>query len=437
MSVNADQDGHREHGRWISAATLSDQAVVWLLSSIAFLNALGSIIVFPLGPFFAQDLGTAAQDVGFASASYSLAAAAGGFGASFVLDRFDRRAALLVVMTGFLLATALSGFAPNFGTLVATRALAGLFVGPMTGLLLAIVTDTVPLNRRGAAVSKMIGAYGVALVFGVPAGVAIASTFGGWRFCFFGIALVGAPLFIGALRLLAPQREHLAALKPWRLKERARDFWILLTSGPSLLSFLLIASASYAALLISPNLPTYLTHNLGLPREKLQEVYFLGGVFTLVALPLTGRLIDLAGARLMAVGVAVIMTGLLAAAFLTHTPPIPNALLFALIVVFQLIRSTINQAWVTRVPAIQERAAFQTLIAVATNLAQAAGAATAPALLAQSADGRLEGMGLIAAIAIASAWAAPLLLAALDRLLASPVPKPGPDDRLSPPVIDV
>lgn len=437
MTANADQEARDARAGWLDVAGLSEPSLVWLLSSIAFLNALGSIIVFPLGPFFAQDLGAALNDVGYASASYSIAAAVGGLGSSFFLDRFDRRSALLLVMTGFLAATALSGFAPNFGTLVATRALAGLFVGPMTGLLLAIVSDTVPFSRRGAAVSKMIAAYGIALVFGVPAGVAIASTLGGWRFCFFGIALVGVPLFFGVVRLLAPQRAHLAALKPWRFRERMRDFWTLLTSRASLLSFLLIASASYAALLISPNLPTYLTQNLGFPRERLQEVYFLGGALTLVALSLAGRMIDLAGARTMSIVVAVVMTGLLAAAFMRETPVAPNALLFALIVVFQLIRSTINQAWVTRVPALQDRAAFQTLIAVATNLAQAAGAATAPVLLSQAPDGRLEGMGLIAGIAIGSAWAAPPLLAWLDRILATRAARPSFADRIRPPVIDV
>jgi hypothetical protein len=97
-------------------------------------------------------------------------------------------------------------------------------------------------------------------------------------------------------------------------------------------------------------------------------------------------------------------------------PAIP---LFALVIAFQLVRSTVNQAWVTRVPAVAERAAFQSLIAAVTNLAQAAGAASAPFLLDIAPGGQLVGMDAVALLALAMTWAAPPLLLMLDHALAN------------------
>lgn len=403
----------------------SERMVVLLLSAIAFVVALNAIIVFPLGPFLASGLGFPPQRVGFIAGSYSIAAAIGGLACAIILDRFDRRSALVLFAVGFAAATALSACARDIAELIVLRAIAGLFAGPLSGLLVAIAADNVPAERRGAAVGTLIGTYGLALIVGLPTGVMIATSSAGWQLNFIGIAAVTLLLTAVVARMIGSQRAHLADLRSWNWAERQLALAGLVTSRRSVIAFLLIGSASYAALLISPNLAVFAVRNLGLSPDRLADVYLLGGILTVLAMPLTGRLVDLFGATPVSIIVAIIMTGLLVMAFVDHhRAGLPLVPLLALVIVFQLVRSTVNQTWVTRVPDIAERAAFQSLIAAVTNLAQAAGAASAPLLLGLSPEGRLVGMDSVALLALGTAWATPPLLFLLDRTLGAPRPAP-------------
>jgi predicted MFS family arabinose efflux permease len=420
---------HSQQGRLISSARamavtdrsrLSERQTIVLLSTVAFVVALSSIIVFPLGPFLADSLGFPPQQVGFLGSSYSIAAAVGGFVAAGFLDRFDRRNALVACTLGFVAATAVCATATNIVGLVLMRALAGLFAGPLWGLLIAIASDNVPPERRGAAVGILIGAYGLALIAGLPLGVMVATSDLGWQMNFVGIAVM--TLILGGIVSwqIGAQRQHLAELRRWNWSEQHAAMIELVTARASILAFMLIASASYAALLISPNLAIFAVHNVGLSPARLADVYLLGGIMSVLMMPLTGRLVDRFGATSVSVAVALVTTGLLGVVFIGRSiidlPAIP---LFALVIAFQLVRSTVNQAWVTRVPAVAERAAFQSLIAAVTHLAQAAGAASAPFLLGIAPGGQLVGMDAVALLALAMTWAAPPLLLMLDHALAN------------------
>lgn len=420
---------HSQEGRLISSARgmaatsrprLSERLTVVLLSTVAFVVALNSIIIFPLGPFLAGSLGFPPQQVGFLGSSYSIAAAVGGFVSASFLDRFDRRSALVACALGFVGMTALCATATDIVGLVAMRALAGLFAGPLWGLLVAIASDNVPPERRGAAVGILIGAYGLALIAGLPLGVIVAASSMGWQMNFVGIAVISLVLAGVVSWQIGSQRQHLAELRTWNWAEQQAAMIELVTARASILAFLLIATASYAALLISPNLAVFAVHNVGLSPERLADVYLLGGIMSVLVMPLTGRLVDSFGATSVSIGVAVVTTGLLGVVFIDRgaidLPAIP---LFALVIAFQLVRSTVNQAWVTRVPAVAERAAFQSLVAAVTNLAQAAGAASAPFLLGIAPDGQLVGMDAVALLALATTWAAPPLLLSLDHVLAN------------------
>ncbi|MDH2352305.1 MFS transporter [Bradyrhizobium sp. SSUT112] len=420
---------HSQQGRLISSAQgmavtgrprLSERQTIILLSAVAFVVALSSIIIFPLGPFLADSLGFPPQQVGFLGSSYSIAAAVGGFVAAGFLDRFDRRIALVACALGFVAATAVCATATNIVELVVMRALAGLFAGPLWGLLIAIASDNVPPERRGAAVGILIGAYGLALIAGLPLGVMVAASDMGWQMNFVGIAAITLILAGIVSWQIGTQRQHLAELRTWNWSEQHAAMIELVTARASILAFMLIASASYAALLISPNLAIFAVHNAGLSPARLADVYLLGGIVSVLVMPLTGRLVDSFGATSVSIAVAVVTTGLLGVVFIGRgvidLPAIP---LFALVIAFQLVRSTVNQAWVTRVPAVAERAAFQSLIAAVTNLAQAAGAASAPFLLNIAPGGQLVGMDAVALLALAMTWAAPPLLLMLDHALAN------------------
>ncbi len=100
--------------------------MAWL-GAIAFCNALGSVIVFPLAPFVASDLSVPVQDVALTSLCFNGAAGLGGLASALFFGRLGSRHALLATLTGLAVSTGMSAIAPNFAILLVTRLL-GRFV---------------------------------------------------------------------------------------------------------------------------------------------------------------------------------------------------------------------------------------------------------------------------------------------------------------------
>ena len=90
--------------------TRPELKAVWLVCAVQFINMLDSMMVLPLGPEFSRALNVPPSQIGLIGGAFVLAACVSGLIGSLVLDRFDRRRALVVCMVGLLAGTALSGF---------------------------------------------------------------------------------------------------------------------------------------------------------------------------------------------------------------------------------------------------------------------------------------------------------------------------------------
>jgi EmrB/QacA subfamily drug resistance transporter len=100
-------------------------------------------------------------------------------------DFFGRKRTFLVGLSGFALASALGGFAPNFGTLVAARALQGAFGALLapTALSLLAITFTEPKER-----AKAFAVYGAIAGSGAAAGMllgGVLTQYLTWRWCLY------------------------------------------------------------------------------------------------------------------------------------------------------------------------------------------------------------------------------------------------------------
>ena len=186
-----------------------ERQIVLLMAAVQFINILDFVMVMPMGPDFAAALGIPSSNLGLISGSYTAAAAVSGLAGSFFLDRFDRRPALGLALTGLVVGTALGGFATDLPSLLAARVVAGLFGGPATSLAFSIIADSVPKERRGTAMGKVMAAFSIASVLGVPAGLEMARRLG-WRAPFLGTALLGACVAAAAVFLLPPLKGHLS-----------------------------------------------------------------------------------------------------------------------------------------------------------------------------------------------------------------------------------
>ncbi len=398
----------------------SERTIVGLVGAVQFVNIVDFMMVMPMGPDFARGLGVDMDKIGIVAGAYTLAAAVTGLVLSPILDRFDRRLALAVCMGGLALGTVAGGFAVGLGSLVAARVVAGAFGGPATSVAMSIVADAVPPERRGRAMGAVMGAFSVASVLGVPAGLWLSDA-AGWRAPFFVLAAVGAMIATAAIALLPPLRGHLAAEV-----ERPR-LRLLLVRAVVWLSLSATALVTLSAFTIIPNLSAFIQFNMGWPREGLPYLYMVGGGLSFLALRLFGAVADRLGAVPVFFGgtAALIVVGV--AWFGVVPAAAPVWLCFPATMVAMSARNVAYQALLSRVAAPSERAAFQSLNSAVQHAGSSVAAFLGSLVLGVSGSGALVGMPALGLWALCFAIPVPFLLAEVGRRLAA-----GGADRVAP-----
>ncbi|MGY4801301.1 MFS transporter [Teichococcus aerofrigidensis] len=379
-----------------------------LLGAVAFVNALASVITFPLAPFLAEDLAIPAARAALASLVFALAAGLGGLLAALLLGGCERRRVAAWALAGLGLGSAAAALVPSFPALLAARLFSGLCAGPLLAAVLALIPEMVAPARRNQAVSLVVSAYGLALVLGLPMVLALVAD-GGWRPSFLALAALCLLSLAGMAALPGP-KAGASAPRP-----SPGGMMVLLRQPIGLTGLALIASASFGTLLISPHLGTYALRNLGVEETRLWLIYLLGGGLALGTTQATGWAMDRLGALPAALTVGGGLTLLLGWTFLLSPGAALAVPLLGLVLAGQLARSTVAQASAAQLSRPEDRLTYQCLAAAVTSLAQAAGSGVSALLLVEDAQGRLLGMGLLAGLSMLAAWAAPLLLLLLDR----------------------
>jgi MFS family permease len=193
-----------------------------------------------------------------------------------------------------------------------------------------------------------------------------------------------------------------------------------------------------AGFLIVPNMPGYITGNLRFPADQLQWLYLVGGLTTVVTIPLVGRLVDRFGSfRVGVLGVAMNLV-LLFAIFYEPQPVLPGlgltigelaarerwsrALVFVAFMTGMSFRNVAYNTLTSKVPSPDQRARFNSLQSSVGHLASASGSFLSAAILGQTVARPLStgsasvvaeplvGMGRVAMASMVLASVLPFLL---------------------------
>ena len=396
-----------------SQPSSAERFLVLLVAAVQFVNVLDFMMVMPLGPDFAKGLGIPTSSLGLVSGSYAAAAAlAGLLGASF-LDRFDRRKALAVAITGLVVGTAAGAFAQGLGTMILARVVAGAFGGPATAIALSIVADVVPPARRGRAMSTVMGAFSIASIAGVPLGLQLSVWFG-WRVPFLAVAGLGVGILLLALGRMPSLTGHLDAGNKVKPLDRMLALW-----GDSTIRLALLTNSLVfiTAFMVIPNIAAHLLQNLHYPRPRLSPAYTVGGVVSLFVILAAGRAVDRRGPVLVSTlgtllyAVALVL-GFIAPDRFFHLPVFA---LFGLFMAAMSMRNISVGSLSTRVPRHDERAGYMSLQSMSQHMSSALGAFLSSQLLHNTPDGRLAGIDRISTLSLVLAFALPPLLAVILR----------------------
>src|SRR6266699_929135 len=145
-----------------------------VLSGIQFSQMVDFMVLMPLGTQLMRAFGITPTQLGFFVSIYAVAASLSGFFSALVIDRFDRRAAMLALYACFAATMAACALAPSYATLLAARTAAGAFGGVVAANIFTIVADVVPEDRRGRAFGAVMSAFSLASILGVPISLYLA-----------------------------------------------------------------------------------------------------------------------------------------------------------------------------------------------------------------------------------------------------------------------
>ncbi|MCP9234425.1 MFS transporter [Lewinella sp. JB7] len=291
---------------------ISERRLLFILATVQFCHIIDFMIIMPLGKTIMESFDISPGQFAWVVSAYALAAFAGNLVSTVVIDRFDRRAALLFLFTCFTLGTLACAFAPTYLFLLAARFGTGLFGGTLGALVLAIVGDVIPLERRASAMGWVMTAFSAASVVGVPAGIWIAAEFT-WHAPFYATAGLAAVFVTVAFFFVPPMRGHLVEqtivpdgdldevgrdpeaqlLQPTSLVRRVVDpFRAIFTDPNQRAALLFTLTLMLGHFTIIPFIAPYMQINIGFADKQVSLIYLIGGLLTVFLLPLFGRLAD-------------------------------------------------------------------------------------------------------------------------------------------------
>ncbi|MGZ3639236.1 MAG: spinster family MFS transporter [Ktedonobacterales bacterium] len=179
--------------------------VFWLMFIINFLNYLDRWIFTGLSPIIQQDLRINDFQIGLLGSAFLLVYTLVALPLGFLADRISRKLIVGAGVAIWSLATAFTGLAGNFATLLGIRSLLGVGEGSYYPAGTPMLAAYYPPSRRASILSR----WSVGALIGAAVGFLLASPFaspGAWRYAFF---FTGVPGLIFAFLI-------------WRTREKLR-----------------------------------------------------------------------------------------------------------------------------------------------------------------------------------------------------------------------
>jgi len=306
-----------------------EKVILWTLAAINFIHIVDFMILMPLGPQLMRLFEIGPGEFSLLVSSYTFSAGVSSFFGAFVLDRFDRKKILLWVYVGFMVGTLGCALSPNYPVLLVARVVSGIFGGLTSALILAIIGDVVPYERRGRAMGLVMSAFSFASVMGVPMGLFLASL-SDWHTPFYVLSILSV-LSLGMIFKFIPSiTDHLG-----KEIHRPHPFEVInRVTGNSnqMRAITLSIMMMFGQFMIIPFLSPYNVANVGFSEMQLTYIYIAGGAFTMFTSPWVGKLADRHGK--LKIFTVFMVLNLIPIAIITHLGVTPIVLVLLVTTLF-------------------------------------------------------------------------------------------------------
>ncbi|MEO7306930.1 MAG: MFS transporter [Ferruginibacter sp.] len=341
--------------------------VIILLALTQFTVVLDFMVMSPLGDMLMKSMDLTTSQFGFAVSAYAFSAGVSGLLTAGFADRFDRKKLLLFFYVGFIGGTLFCNLANSYPLLIAARIITGLFGGVIGSISLAIVADLFALEQRGRAMGFMQMGFGASQVLGIPISLYIANHWG-WQSPFLMIVCLATIIWLILIFKLQPITKHLALKSE---KTAITHLWHTIRLRDYRIGFLTTALMSLGGFMMMPWGSAFAVNNLDVSYARLPILFMVGGVASLVIMPLVGKLSD----RVDKFKIFTIAAVWMMVVVVIYTNLVPVH--FAIIIIMNILmmigimsRMVPAMALVSALPQMQDRGAF---MSINSSLQQIAG----------------------------------------------------------------
>ncbi|WP_299702170.1 MFS transporter [uncultured Pontibacter sp.] len=315
----------------VPKTVIREGLLIFLLAAIQFTHMMDFVIMMPLGPQLMRVFSISPREFGLLVSAYTFSAAIAGFVSALFIDRFDRKPALLVLYLGFIIGTLGCAIAPSYTLLLSARVVAGGFGGVLGALVLAIIGDAIPEQRRGAATGRVMAAFSVASIAGIPIGLYLASEMN-WHAPFYLLVALSLIILLVAVRFLPHMRGHLTNARPGN-PFRALKAMVV---QPNLQwAMALTVTLTMAGFLVVPFISPYMVANVRFTERDLSYIYLFGGLATVFTSQWAGRLADKHGKHLVFKWAAIL--SIIPIVLITNLPPVGMVLALTVSTLFFIL----------------------------------------------------------------------------------------------------
>lgn len=341
--------------------------VIVILALTQFTVVLDFMVMSPMGDMLMKSMDLTTKQFGFAVAAYAFSAGVSGLLTAGFADRFDRKRLLLFFYVGFILGTLFCSLTTSYVMLISARIVTGLFGGVIGSISMAIVADLFPIQKRGRVMGFMQMGFGASQVLGIPISLYLANAWG-WQSPFLMIVIMAVVIWATILFRLKPITEHLRA----KVERNALvHLWNTLKQRHYRIGFLSTALLSIGGFMMMPWGSAFSINNLHVTTQQLPLLFMVGGVSSLVLMPLIGKFSDKID-KFKLFTISSIWMMMIVVIYTNLTPvPLWVVMIFNVAMMIGILsRMVPSMALTSALPQMQDRGAF---MSINSSLQQVAG----------------------------------------------------------------
>jgi predicted MFS family arabinose efflux permease len=263
--------------------------IIFLLAACQFVHVMDFMVMMPLNPFLRESMQIDIKAFNYLISAYAFSAGAFALITAPFIEKFDRKYALLLLLSGFILGTFGCAFAKDYSQLIIARIVSGAF-GGMTGtMVISMVGDLVPIHKRAFAMSMIMVAFSLSSIVGMPVGIYLADNFT-WSAPFLAIAILSIIVLLACFIFLPNVNDHLNG--PTNKQNIFDVFKRSLFDANQRNALILMFLVIIGQFTVIPTISAYMVTNVGLEKTDLTYIYMIGGIATTITMPLIGKWAD-------------------------------------------------------------------------------------------------------------------------------------------------